>query len=466
MPLPSYRVLSPVYIRPPSSVRVEPKEIAPEEHKSMQGGQPNVTSYPYGEYKPILEKGPHGEVYAVTRTANNKFRILLTDYFKPGHGYLSQNDDLEIDGMKFAGEEVKPAMFSIIPKMQNLAYITGITPLRMHFPDERETPTSNRTTPRIVEAVDPNRIGYFDSKKGNFSHDLRNLMFDDANRFNYEVSAWIDFLGEKGWTYEKSKNHGVIALGIFHDDTHPAVAGYFDKGYLIADPKFLEGIETIASKYGLSKKEAVEAFKRHALLHEIGHVLGIPGDRKGEETQGMLAYEFYSRLAEESDGTKLGKFYKALARRNIDYAEYFSKSNHFKRQLRKEIHRGEKSNIEKLISQFLEEGKALGYGENELNAYVNLRLNEVYGELLRDEVSENKPTSKTTKSSETQRREGLEKLVERLGQEAETLGVDKTEYISAQLARHPIKYMNGKEVIEPDRKEKSSESPQESEAPA
>ncbi|MBI2658712.1 hypothetical protein HYX05_01240 [Candidatus Woesearchaeota archaeon] len=435
-----------------------PKKIAPEEHKSMQGEAPTVGSYGHTSNTVLFRNGE-----AITVTSNNRFPTPMRDYLR--NGPVRQIDDYYFGRWVQGGTDNPPSKHSLIPKMPNLAYITGITPLRMHFPNERDTPTSNRTTPRIVEAVDINKIGFFESTKGNLYNDSRNLMFDNANRFNYEVTAWIDFLGEKGWTYEKSKNNGVIALGIYQDDTRPALAGHFDKGYLIANPKFLEGIETIASKYGLSKKEAIEAFKRHVLLHEIGHVLGIPGDRKGEETQGMLAYEFYSRLAEETESAKLGKFYKALTIRNRDYAEYFSKANHFKRQMR--IEKGGKNNIEKLVAQFLEEGKALGYGENELNAYVNLRLNEVYGALLRDEVSENKPTSKTTKSSETRKRAGLEKLIETLEQEAEELGVDKAEYISAQLAKHPIKYMDGKDAAEaePDRKEKPSEA-QESEAPA
>ena len=38
------------------------------------------------------------------------------------------------------------------------------------------------------------------------------------------------------------------------------------------------------------------------------------------------------------------------------------------------------------------------------------------------------------------KRQGLEKLIEKLGEEADAMGVDRTEYISAQFARRSIKY--------------------------
>lgn len=59
------------------------------------------------------------------------------------------------------------------------------------------------------------------------------------------------------------------------------------------------------------------------------------------------------------------------------------------------------------------------------------------------------------------KRQGLEKLVERLSDEADALGVDRTEYISAQLARHSIKYAERREAEKPDSRESPQEDPRE-----
>ena len=59
------------------------------------------------------------------------------------------------------------------------------------------------------------------------------------------------------------------------------------------------------------------------------------------------------------------------------------------------------------------------------------------------------------------RRQGLEKLVERLSDEADALGVDRTEYISAQLAKNSIKYAERRNDAEAEKPEAPQEDPKE-----
>jgi len=337
-----------------------------------------------------------GEAYAVKRTANNTFYTSLTDFLK--YGFFSQQDDYGIESWKAAGEDAAPYLFDEIPKMPNLTYITGITPLGLFLPNPGDTDVDLRATPRRIEAIDPNETGFFDSKKGNLYHELRsNLLFDDTNNYHYDVAEWIKFLEEKGLTYEKSGRQGILGLGI-HSEPESILAGYFPKqGYLIVDPDFSEKIEELTSMYGLTDKESIDAMKRHVFLHEIAHALGVSGDRRGEELEGSLAYEFYTTQAEKFKGTKFEKIYKALAQRNRDYAEYFSAWNTFKRTLTKEVY-SKKGSLEQLTAKLEAEGIALGYRGMELNRYVEHRVREIYSALIEDDASENEPQSRAEQS--------------------------------------------------------------------
>ena len=163
------------------------RTIAPKQHNSHKFIPNTETSWPYNLSllsKPHFIKGHAGEIWALRKTSNNKF--MTNDYAKHGD-FSSQIDDGIIrgeyrfptfDNWKYAGEGNSPNRYDIIQKMSNFDYITGVTPLGIFLPNHRDTQVNLRVTPRIVEAVDPNKIGYFESKKGNLYNNLRNLMFD------------------------------------------------------------------------------------------------------------------------------------------------------------------------------------------------------------------------------------------------------------------------------------------------
>ena len=467
-----YRILSKHFNRDLASST--PKKIAPEQ---IVSGPQNLkltnSSWPMYFSKPPephLVKEPDGSYrfLHVTSSNSDRHKTTFSEYLQHGR-FTPQIDDANkynpnsFGKWKFAGEDNYSSRHDLIPKMPDDAYITGITPVRLFLPNIRDTQVNLRVTPEIVNAIDPNNLGKFVSRNTNRYLDARSLLFDKTNRLNYEASEWINFLAEKGINYEKSKNPGILGLGIRHDHSTPFIAGYYpQQGYLVTNPHFSNEVKELAARYGLSEHEAIEAFKRHVFLHEIAHVLGIPGDRKGEELQGMLAAEFYSKMSKKFSGTKLEKIYRALAKRNIDYAEYFSASNQFKKSLSKELFSKTKGPLEQIIVKFEAEGIALGYEGDELQSYVEHRVREVYGPLLKDGPSHEESDSDTTRSQKNKsskfsesannksssKRAGLEKLIERLEQEAEELGVDKGEYVSAQLAKHPIKYVEDKETRE------------------
>ena len=401
MTLSSYGVLSKSkYIKPLSdspATKINPKDI-----KSMQTDLPvSVGSYGHAQPTQIFAKDS-----VVTRTANNIFAYSYNDFFK--NGALFNRDDYGHGHWKFAGEDVKPSMFNVIPKMPEFAYITGITPLGLYLPNKYDTEVNLRVTPEIVKAVDPNRIGFHESKKANFEQSLRSLMFDNINGLNYEASEWVDFLAKKGYSIETTKRPGILGLGI--EQGSFAAAYYPKQGFLVSEIDFHEKAKNIISRYGIDDVEGIEAMKRAVLLHEFGHVFGVEGNIKGEKKQGLLQAEFYSMMAEKFKGTKMERIYRALAHEGMDYARWYSKFRLFGAESEKD------TSIDFLIAKFEAEAMALGLSGEKLHSYVSARAYETYGALLEnghvtyDKKSRTKKTEKKTDSSSED--ESLEERVE------------------------------------------------------
>lgn len=446
MPLPSYRVLSHVYIRPPSSVSVQAKEIAPEEHKSMQGEAPTVGSYGHAT-NTITFKG--GE--AVTVTSNNRFPTPMGDYLR--NGPVRQIDDYYFGHWVNGANENYPSREwnNLIPKMPDFGLITSPR-LGMYLPSEHDTPVGLRTSHDIVNAVNPNRLGYFQSKLANFEQDLRNLMFDSRSRLNYEASEWVDFLSKKGFSIDTTPSPGVMGLGVMKGDF---VAAHFPgRGYLVGEENFQDKARHIISRYGLTDKEAVEAMKRSVLLHEFGHVLGIKGDRESEKLQGELQAEFYSMMAERFKGTSMEGVYRALAEEGREYAKNFSTRKIWKNITK--VYQTERGRLDDIIEKFEVEAKALGLEGKELIAYVNSRLRNTAGAIL-----EGEPTYRSSKHKASNSKK-LEEIVD----EKEEAEAKSDPRYQSKIDKSEYKNMRDVKEREVKSEKAEKEAPQESEAPA
>ncbi len=369
----SIDVLSPAY-KGLHSLSVSPK-ISPEDIKSMEGGQPNVASYPYGEYKVRFEKGAYGESYAVTRTANKTYRTLLTDFFK--NGSITQQDDYEIEGMKQAGEDVRPNMFDRIPKMPNFMYIIGPNSL-LHLTNPRDTQVDLSSHEEIANAVDPNKVGFYYSKIPDGL--IREITTPEAKYYDIAVE-WVNYLAKKGYNIDKSPSPGVTGLGTQEGDFYAAY--YHRQGSLVVPPDFFKKSEKLISRYGLTEREAIEAMEVAILLHEFGHVVGIKGYTISERNQGLFQAEFCSMMAERYRGTKKEKIFRALAREGSDYAKGYSFYNKFLESL-VEGFDIEPSKLKELRNKFVIE--AIERGED-IEPYVDMRLEETVGRILKDEPS-------------------------------------------------------------------------------
>ncbi len=174
------------------------------------------------------------------------------------------------------------------------------------------------------------------------------------------------------------------------------------KGILATETDVHERAEHLISHYGLTGKEAIEAMKRHYLLHEFGHVLGIKGTLRGERLQGELQAEFYTMLANNFKGTKWEKIYRALARDRLNYAEHFSLKNLLLGKLKNPFEGSEQ--LERmLLEKFVGEADALEISEDEKAAYIRSRFKDIYKD-SGDEAKSHKTTSKKSNSKDLEAR--------------------------------------------------------------
>lgn len=397
MPLPSYRVLSDVYIGPLPSHRVIAPKIKAEDIKSGPGNPPTRGSYGHASNTFIETEYGFKSI-----SSGRTFETTKSDGLRNGP-IITQWDDYYFGHWIHAGTDNPPSRHSLIPKMPDFGLIESPR-LGMYFPDQSDTPVALRTKHDIVNAVDPNRLGYFQSRLERFEGDLRKVEYDKLNILNYESTEWIKFLAEKRISTDTTTRPGIIGLGIMKSD-QPYAAAYHSHGYLMAYDKFEKLAKEWVSRYGVGGPEAVEAMKRSIILHEFAHVLGIRRDKKSEKRQGLLQAEFYSNMAEKFKGTKMERIYGALAREGRDYAKEFSTS------LLDLISMDGRDDIElrRVEHKFIKE--AIELGVDDIEGYVGMRMEETLGPILKGEPSY-KSKSKSKSKSNNSKKSNSKKLEE------------------------------------------------------
>ena len=383
----------------PSSNSSRPK-INPKDYRSMQFYPITVPSW---SRESSLPQKPHfveinGKPYAMNTASSKIFLTPAEDYSR--YGFFSQIDDLKFRDWLANGTEDYPNRPSNkpIPKMPDIDYVIVSKQLGLYLPHENDTKVDLRVTPRIVEAVDPNKIGYFESKIANRYEELRNALWDNANRLQDEAIARIEFLDKNGLHVKREEP--LYGLGIENGDFF---AAYYPKQrFLVYSQDFDKKVEELISKYGLDDKEAIEAMKRSiSPSHEVfGHAAAqIGGDRPSEKLQGLLDAEFYSVMAERYKGTKKERIYRALAQEGRDYAKEYSFFNSILEELTAEpFPKEEEGPLELLVKKFEKEADAFELSGKCREAYVKSRLNDTYGPLLDGEPSYKSRDTNTSKN--------------------------------------------------------------------
>lgn len=350
----AYKILSPHY-EGPSSVSHRAVDA-----KDIKSGHVNPPATIFAKDK------------VVRVTANTRFETSYKDFLK--NGPVTQIDDYRFGRWIKRGNDNYPnrGWNKPIPKMPDFAVIQSPR-LGMYFHSEHDTPVNLRTSHDIVNAFDPNRLGFAYSKIANLEQTLRSM--NPGNEHYSEAAEWIGFLAKKGFSIDKSHHQGIIGLGVEEGDF---LAAYYPAGYLVREANFRNKAKSLISRYGLADSEAVKAMQRSVLLHEFGHVAGI----ESEKLQGLLQAEFYSTMAERYKGTKWERIYKALAQEGIDYARESSIS--LLDLISGEGGEGD-ARLRAIERNFLKVAVALGV--RDVGEYVNMRMEETLGSILRGEPS-------------------------------------------------------------------------------
>lgn len=415
----SYKILSPHYVGMPSvssAPKVNAKDIKSNQgmaidRKSTAGGQPTHGSY--GNAAPTLIFAKEG---VITRSSATSFRASYRDFYR--NGQITQIDDYRFGRWKKAATENPPnrEWNKPIPKNPDFAVIQSPR-LGMYFPDRGDTPVNLQTSHDIVNAFDPNKLGYALSKISNLENTLRGMVAPGSEHYA-EAAESIKFIAGKGFKIDKSD---IIGLGVEKGDF---LAAYYPSGYLVAETKFNDRAKKLISKYGLSEREAVEAMKRIVLLHECWHAAGV----KSEKLQGLLEAEFSTMMADKHKGTKMEKIYRALARQGMDYAKEHSLANKIL-DITSEDDSG-RAVFGEYKRKFIREAIALG--EKDVSSYVSMRMEETFG-ALKGEPSYKAARAKSKHSK-------LEEIANEYGmEEAEYKSVSKPEYKSMSDAKRSLK---------------------------
>ncbi|MBI2653996.1 hypothetical protein HYX02_04250 [Candidatus Woesearchaeota archaeon] len=474
MPLSSYSVESPVYIGPPPFVKVIPKKIAPENIKSNQGmaidrestegGQPTVRSYGHAPQTVIFKNGVF-----ITRSSNNTFATNPKDFYR--NGPITQIDDYRFGSWVKAGTAVKPAMFDVILPNPHVAYGEGITPLGMFLPNPYDTQVNLRVTSETFNAIPINKTGYYTSKIANLKELLRNSIFDAANRLQPEAVEWIKFLADKGYSIGTSKESEIYSLGIIADTVKEGILAFYDtkSGTLGREADLYEKAKRGISRYGLTDSEAVQAFMRAIMFHEIAHRMGIKGDAESERLQGYLQHEFYSRLAQKFKGARKGRIYEALAREGLDYAAGYEKSLADIVKGLFDIKGRKKDPVNFLVFKLEAEAAALEIPYHLRETYIRRRLEEMVGPLIEGQPVNDYNTKSRRKAPNKKYAKKLEELVEgelvnRIVSKSEKAGVYKEDAEDVNESDKPTykkidksEYKNMKDVGEREGKAESAE---------
>ena len=232
-----------------------------------------------------------------------------------------------------------------------------------------------------------NKFGEYISRIANLKADLRDVMqknyFFEGVGPNPETEALLESLIAKG--LGPPRNIAGIGVENFEEEGI-AAATYPTNGaaYLVASKNINEQAVRVTEALGMTGKDAVKYVKRFILLHELHHVYdrrkGVSKTAKEIDVGEFLA-EFFGERAPQLEG-KIAKYYEALARENIGYAQGWREGRI------KPSAKSFRAKIANLVLKYDSEARDKDLEGEEARDYVASRLEKDIEELGESEGSE------------------------------------------------------------------------------
>lgn len=376
----------------------------------------------------------------VTSSNSHRLRVSKADFEK--YGNFFNLDDFGMEGWLAAGEKVPmvdevPDYFTYLSnKLEGSkevirGFMQGIAPLRIYFPNPKDTPVELYTRPNIDKIVDSdeeihfavpiNLTGYFLQKAENWRQVLNESMFDlrelHRGEINPEIEAWFsDFLPKKS---HKNPNK-VIGYGVWMTPKYqfiaanlPLLDGY---AYLMAGGIFDHYIEADMLNSGLKGSGAQRRLRDYIVFHELRHLFkkgykSIFGRWKIESDSGKYQAEFYRERAKLHEGKELAEIYKILEKVSSSYAKGWRFWKALKRGL---LGYGKgRNDRESLESKLEAEAAAFGLKGDAVATYVNMMMVEYEAGEAAEEGA---------KQQKSERKGSLESKVEALSRNSKSKG--------------------------------------------
>lgn len=338
-------------------------------------------------YSPVIRM-INGEpiVHFRSGSGNEKKYHLSELYDKGKYSPIFCDEDLKIEEWRKVGRDDNAVSYSTPEKEGGLV----IGPQKKAYFHPSMTPLHKYITPTVEDVGPINTSGKRISWVANVERDLRDIMFDYTyrNRFNNSITSYFDDLDSMGLDNPRE----LIGIGSEVMERGSA-AHYHEKGTSIitASSKIYEEAKKIAENRGLKGPEAVKFVKEYIYFHELYHLFDREGgSRADKETRvGEGLNKFFRNKAKSLAGSKLSKFYAALAEEAEDYAEGWSKGKSWFY-----------SRLDSLISKYKAEAER--HDIEDVEEYVSRRLEE---ELEKEEKSDVKRSGLEEKLSKNIRSE-------------------------------------------------------------
>ncbi len=407
MPLGSYHVLGTHYIAPPLSVKVTPKKIAPEDHRSHMFITNTQSSWPYDQSlpsQPHFARGSHGELVAFEKTSS-KLPFFYDDYPMNGRASPQIDDFNQYVPNSFgtwldAGEKYGPNSFSYVkvPSWTNAMVSLGERKAEFHYGD---TPIPKYVSDISFEGR-LNGIGPALSRiHGSVTDKLNSYL---GTRNGRELASYLKSLGHS------PEDIGWVGTGFL---PHSAIYGV-DR---LSDGKIL--LTAAEDAYDKVVKDAKllgvdpDVLLASIFAEELTHIWRGDFDKEGsnvaiEMSAKEIVARHYDRLAKGADGdpkkVDLKSRYRRVAAikrhdRDTTPERYGKHSSHYK-----ELYSKDRASLELMLEMdAMEEGyrggKAREYVASRLMEIENETDNPQRGSRLETIAKEGKETAKPEKES-------------------------------------------------------------------
>lgn len=302
MPLTSYRVGSPVYIAPPSHIKVSPAKIPKEKIVSMQGLKNTESSWPYDQSMPsrphIFSDG-HGHGFAVRRTSNKLHGVSYNNFSKYGDFSPQLDDTMGFGSWKDAGEKYGPNHFEYV-KLPSTSIHSGVVESFRQKPsyfDVRDTWIPKFSSDLYISETHLNKTGKRVSE-------IENLRQHLTNYFGTPVARE---LAQDAMASGKSlEDIGYIGAGHLPKEAAYGVARMSDGRVVVLAGYAYDAIAKTARRWGLDVKTYLETM----MAEEHQHIIRKSFDKPNNEDDFVAEEEItkdgvsnaYSRLAKGAEG--------------------------------------------------------------------------------------------------------------------------------------------------------------------